>query len=72
VTPFPCQRCARRSFTIRGQCDACNPALHIAHQEALERYSRHAEAYRRETGREPLSAWCDFERWMESRDEAVA
>ena len=64
---FPCQKCSKRTFLIRGMCSKCAPTLHNTFNEQMDAYSKAAAAFKIETGKEPLAAWYEFERWCDKK-----
>jgi hypothetical protein len=59
-----CHKCGTEAFLIRGLCRDCGPVYHEEHDVWTEFVSTASKAFEAQTGKTALSAWREFEEFM--------
>lgn len=59
------------AFTVCGFCKACAPDLHGNYERAFAATTDMCDRFERETGKSALSAWSEFEAFVDQQPDVV-
>ena len=62
---FPCNKCGKGAFTVKGLCKECAPVDHARHDQWMDWTGRVNADYKADTGKDSLEDWGAFEAWVD-------